>query len=540
MKYLIDDKATEHRKIMSVDIRKWFWLILIISSLGLFVSISLQNLDRFLSYPTYTKTYTISIEKFSFPHVLICPTQQYHKYNFDKLDWFGNLYRDIIKMNLRSSLPLKQYEKFNDIETELLGLLSCYKSYLDKNISNTSYNCLKPQSNNFDYDCLCKNDTADFCSETRNSTRLYELIKELDVLLNKTLNCKTTDDILYDLHYKLDRTIFYCSYKGISDWKHCADRFKLVNTYHGYCMLFNASNYFLNMSSSDDGVVYESGSNFDLSIGIYLNTENLFGDSTADNNGLGVKIGLIRPDLEDGYQMVDNMFFASLGFITNIAISPKNLTFLPKATALRSNGQCIEDSSKISLSYFKQYHPVLCKIECLTNRIYKRFGCKPSYASRLAPGNYCSFFIRPLILRYLEEFQRRSLIQDNKAYENTNNYNCKSCPLLCSNLMYDTEISSLLYASPFYFERLQESNIINLKNETFESFSKKRLFLNIYFKEMLLTNQEEKQEFTFITFISSIGGFIGLFLGASILSVIECFSFLILIFVPKKQLVENK
>jgi hypothetical protein len=532
MKHLLPDKWKSEKD--TSRSRKILWLLLILVSLVCFIATLEENLDRYFSYPTSTNSYTETKSKIQFPYVLLCPTNQFHTYYFKKIGWISELYQDLIKMNLRNALPLRQYQTLTDVEADLLGLLKCYKKYLTN--YNQTHNCDNINDNFEDnIKCFCENSKYDFCYNKTNSTELYQLINEMDLIINKTLSCTTLDKLLYDLHYKPDRTVFYCSYKNKAFWSNCTGRFKTVHTYYGYCMIFNASNYFLENPKNDDKFIFEAGSNADLSIGMYFNSENVFGDSTADNIGIGVKVGIIQPDRHDGHIITETTLSAPAGFTTNIALTPKKLTFLSKANYRRFQVECIDESNieSVKLKYFETYDPTLCKLECLIDRIYKKFSCKPFYAPESAPGSFCSFLLRPLLWRFMEEHEGGKIFESPSNSTNQT-YQCRPCPNLCKHTIYDIEISSIVYPSMFYFTKLVETDVLNLKNETFERFSRNRLLLNIYFKNMMINVQVEKQEFTFIALLSSIGGFIGLFLGASILSIFEFFEFLVSIFIPKR------
>lgn len=144
--------------------------------------------------------------------------------------------------------------------------------------------------------------------------------------------------------------------------------------------------------------------------------------------------------------------------------------------------------------------------------------------------------MRPLLWRFAEDNIIHIGDTDHLTSLSTNTTlnQCQSCPLLCTTTIYDHEISSTVYPSLYYYKLLLESNATNLKDETWEKFSRNRLLLNVYYKNMMLEVHEEKREFTFIAFLSSIGGFIGLFLGASLLSIFEFLEFVITLFVPAK------
>ncbi len=122
---------------------------------------------------------------------------------------------------------------------------------------------------------------------------------------------------------------------------------------------------------------------------MYFNNENVFNDATVDNIGIGIKVGILRSDWQDGHIIIENSLSAPVGFVTNVAMTPKQLSFLPKAHFKRFQVECIDENKLKTiniLKYFKTYNPILCKLECNIDRIYAKYKCKPLYAPKTAPG----------------------------------------------------------------------------------------------------------------------------------------------------------
>ncbi len=57
--------------------------------------------------------------------------------------------------------------------------------------------------------------------------------------------------------------------------------------------------------------------------------------------------------------------------------------------------------------------------------------------------------------------------------------------------------------------------------------------MDIFYKEISFQVVEQQKAFEFLSLLSEVGGFLGLLLGASVLTVFELFDFLVLLLVSK-------
>ncbi|RNA03799.1 acid-sensing ion channel 1 isoform X2 [Brachionus plicatilis] len=117
-----------------------------------------------------------------------------------------------------------------------------------------------------------------------------------------------------------------------------------------------------------------------------------------------------------------------------------------------------------------------------------------------------------------------------------------NCPTSCDTLEYATEVSYSDYPSEYYYSIIKDQpNVIekfeNISNITFDKFKKSTLMVNVFYQDITSTFVQESPLINVEDLFSSIGGFLGLFLGCSVLTLFEPVVFLILVVA---KLIENK
>ena len=114
----------------------------------------------------------------------------------------------------------------------------------------------------------------------------------------------------------------------------------------------------------------------------------------------------------------------------------------------------------------------------------------------------------------------------NKTYEEVSKdiqSICHNCPLDCELSRYDISSSTAAFPSKSYAMLLYNNTFLKNKYPVFDfNKIKQDVFsIQVYFGEMQTTNYVQLKKFDQIDLLSSIGGFLGLFLGASLLTLAE-------------------
>ena len=112
-----------------------------------------------------------------------------------------------------------------------------------------------------------------------------------------------------------------------------------------------------------------------------------------------------------------------------------------------------------------------------------------------------------------------------------------NCPMECKSQIYDVSISSAEYPTQWYAEKLimdngtafkilTQNNQLNYSKWNYDYLKKTTLKLNVYYESLVFTHVYEAPAFTIDSLISFLGGNLGLFLGMSLLTVIEAVDFI--------------
>ena len=99
------------------------------------------------------------------------------------------------------------------------------------------------------------------------------------------------------------------------------------------------------------------------------------------------------------------------------------------------------------------------------------------------------------------------------------------CPQPCYEILYPRQISTSIWPQNFQTEQLQEelSMLLNVSKDLLtEGFIQKRLSkVSIYYKELTTHSISEVELVTVDDLLSNIGGLMGLFIGSSVLTLVE-------------------
>lgn len=308
----------------------------------------------------------------------------------------------------------------------------------------------------------------------------------------------------------------------------CTDLFKEVITDDGICYTFNMQN----VSEIFSDIEYrhgemKEGSQWNLNDG-YENEEEFEAYPhralPSANYGLNIVMSLKNSDIDhmcrgpvQGFKVKvhspDEFPVMSTGAF-RVPLNEEIMVGL-KAEVTKDetsfDGACHTSDTK-SLKYFKEYSQINCQSECRADFVYKECGCVKFTMVRDDQTKICTQHDISCITEAVDKF---STIERFKA-----EFPC-DCRPSCNNLKYQTEVTSATFDFKQVFVAFNES--------IDEEFSKAILSrLVVYFKDDHYTRRAlyESNE-SYLTVLSQLGGIAALFLGVSIISVLEIFYFLI-------------
>ena len=332
---------------------------------------------------------------------------------------------------------------------------------------------------------------------------------------------------------------FHCRFDGRTCY---VDNFTEVVTAFGLCSTFNLVNdndEVQNLSSAG------RSHGLELILDIWQQYYLYFTSHTA---GLQV---FIHPRDEYPYSGEFNGFSVSPGFETQVAISLTNTKLMEPpygqcgdrsindphiisctSTPVQSSNSTVTNSSNSTADSdddmtqsmmncpqpIKRYTRQRCMDECEALYQNRRCGCKADYL----PGAD----IRVCNLNELFN----CLLEATDQFAVMKNTLC-DCPLECNQKRYDTRISQSFYPA------LQYTTYPNyLPDSAYLAYSQylrgDRLSLVVYYDQLEYREVVEKEEYSTFQYVADLGGHLGLFTGAGLLSFFELFELCLSVFYP--------
>ncbi|XP_006818455.1 acid-sensing ion channel 1-like [Saccoglossus kowalevskii] len=277
--------------------------------------------------------------------------------------------------------------------------------------------------------------------------------------------------------------------------------FKQILTDFGICYTFNGG--------SNPLKIQQTGSTNGLYLRLNVQQDEY---TNNENTGAGFKV-LVHPQGQD--PMVKLLGFAvSPGFETLVSM---------RYTKLHSLGDPYPSNcSEKKLKFFDTYTRQACIAECFSDRVVAECGCM----KHTQPGAVESCNPK-------EWVQCADPVIKNVSLEE----NACNCPVSCHQSIYEAKVSSTYWPAAHILKEVGE--IFNLSDP--EGFVRKN-YLDVwfYFQELSFEEIIQEEAYSASTLQSDIGGFLGLFLGASLVTVGEFMDFLWIFCMKKYNISRGK
>jgi hypothetical protein len=340
------------------------------------------------------------------------------------------------------------------------------------------------------------------------------LIKSV-IMSNLTIKNKEKKKLGFDL----DEMLISCFYNGekckISD-------FKWIFTYdYGNCFVFNSENKLRSMKP-------------------------------GPKNGLKMEFFIGEPDIELDYTesvglhvFVHNQSISLLFDQEGIDIASGKKTSIGVRRIFHNKlekpySDCVRNTHSINA-----YNSDLYRASINENSSYRQIYCfELCYQKQLNLKCKCSDTSIEVLSHSLKpctsvEELNCSNNFNVEFYKNDVEAQCKSeCPLECDKVSYMTNIFTSDFPSPYYAKLLQKQPWFQSKLERNMSWNEIKhtlASLNIFYEDMSYILISEVAEISITTFLANCGGELGLFLGISLLSLVEMVELLILILIEIKN-----
>lgn len=242
------------------------------------------------------------------------------------------------------------------------------------------------------------------------------------------------------------------------------------------------------------------GANMGLSLKLDAEINEYFCSSTSS---CGFKV-LVHSPIETP-ALANYGFFLSTGVETQVVITPK----ISEASSLIRNipiqqRQCLF-ANEASLSFFKIYSKKNCEMECASKMTEHECGCTLFWMPR-SYDNDSKICNRKQAACYEQVLYKI-------AYTLDSDYSCDYCLPACFEINYGREISSArLGFQEFLTAIVVPKNMTGIRDVA---------IVHIFFSETSYGGFTKNELFGFTEFLSNTGGLLGLFMGFSVISLIE-------------------
>lgn len=272
--------------------------------------------------------------------------------------------------------------------------------------------------------------------------------------------------------------------------------FTVVFTRYGKCYTFNAGGDGRPPLTTTKGGM---GNGLELMLDIqqdeYL---PVWGETDETSFEAGIKVQI---HTQDEPPFIDQLGFGvAPGFQTFVSCQEQRLTYLPPPW-----GDC--KASAMDSDFFSTYSITACRIDCETRYLVENCNCRMVHMPGDAP--YCT----------PEQYKECADPALDFLVERDNDY-CV-CETPCNLTRYGKEMSFVKIPS-----KASAKYLAKKFNKTEQYISDNILVLDIYFEALNYETIEQKKAYELAGLLGDIGGQMGLFIGASILTILELFDYL--------------
>uniref|UniRef100_A0A182WEP1 Pickpocket n=1 Tax=Anopheles minimus TaxID=112268 RepID=A0A182WEP1_9DIPT len=210
-------------------------------------------------------------------------------------------------------------------------------------------------------------------------------------------------------------------------------------------------------------------------------------------------------------RMLNQFFRIPLSQEVSVSIDPILFDTAPNVRRYNPQRRLCYYNHERYLRYFKVYSKFNCDIECLSNYTLKTCGCVPFPLPRTKDERICGLGKASCTDEALSVLEEMDLLHELNKTDNFLEH-CNCLPA-CNAIFYNTEISQAM----FDWRKLAENIhvIAGVTNETELSY------LSIHFKVSRFIPIKRSELFGISDFLANCGGVLGLFMGVSILSIVE-------------------
>ncbi|KAJ8378293.1 hypothetical protein AAFF_G00244280 [Aldrovandia affinis] len=293
--------------------------------------------------------------------------------------------------------------------------------------------------------------------------------------------------------HEIKDMLLFCLYRG----QRCGpENFSMIFTRYGKCYTFNSGN---------DGrplmVTMKGGMGNGLEIMLDIQQDEylpVWGETDETSFEAGIKVQIHS---QDEPPFIDQLGFGvAPGFQTFVSCQEQRLMYLPPPW-----GDC--KATPMNSEFFNTYSITACRIDCETRYLVENCNCRMVHMPGDAP------FCTP------EQYKDCADPALDFLVEKDNDY-CV-CETPCNMTRYGKELSFVRIPS-----KASAKYLAKKFNKSEQYIADNILVLDIFFEALNYETIEQKKAYELAGLLGDIGGQMGLFIGASLLTVLELFDYL--------------
>ncbi|XP_042310059.1 acid-sensing ion channel 1 isoform X3 [Sceloporus undulatus] len=303
---------------------------------------------------------------------------------------------------------------------------------------------------------------------------------------------QSTRHLLDRLGHQLEEMLLSCRFQG----QHCGPHnFTTVFTRYGKCYTFNSG-----QSDKPPLITMKGGTGNGLEIMLDIQQDEylpVWGETDETSFEAGIKVQIHS---QDEPPFIDQLGFGvAPGFQTFVSCQEQRLLYLPPPW-----GQC--KSVTMESDFYDTYSITACRIDCETRYLVENCNCRMVHMPGDAP--YCT----PEQYKECADPALDFLVERDSEY-------CV-CEMPCNVTRYGKELSMVKIPS-----KASAKYLAKKYNKSEQYIGENILVLDIFFEALNYETIEQKKAYEVAGLLGDIGGQMGLFIGASILTVLELFDY---------------
>ncbi|XP_071798529.1 acid-sensing ion channel 1-like [Asterias amurensis] len=306
-------------------------------------------------------------------------------------------------------------------------------------------------------------------------------------------------EFAYATGYSLERSMHTCKWKGA---KCGVENFtEFYSPSYGLCYTF---------TSRGNQTLPGIGNGLQLVLDI---EENEYTETEDGNTEAGLKFA-IHPHTESP-EMDTTGLSAPPGFHTFVSIRQTHHQNLPKPWGVCGTDEAPPEHAENTTS--SKYSRNDCLSDCQVFAIIDKCSCQPLGTGRAVGVPQCNITQLPCTKKALE-LHRAKMAEE-----------ICDCPVSCDYFTYEPTISMARYPSKSVIQSIIDSSYASRDNASLydeEYTARSLVYLDVYYNELSTTTYKQVEDLPFTALLGELGGQLGLFLGASIITAVEFIDYL--------------